>query len=338
MNLSYKIQTFHFKKPAGTSRGFLESKQSIFLNLELGEHILQGELSIIPNLSPEYDAEHSIKTALIDLIKNICNYVNDIQEFTFQSIQDNFNLVEYPALIFSLESLDRKLRPNSLKAPKPLKINGLVWMAKTKQEILTQVDNIIDAGYEVIKLKIGSISFSEEIDILKYIRLNYPNNIEIRLDANEGFAIEEALQKLNQMAEFNIHSIEQPVKRRNWDAMRHLVDASPIAIALDEELIGVQSMFEKVKMLEHIQPDYIIIKPSLCGGFTHSDLWIYFAEKMNIGWWATSALESNIGLYDIYSWVANYNPTLPQGLGTGSLYADNAEANTRIVNGLILPI
>lgn len=205
----------------------------------------------------------------------------------------------------------------------PIQINGLIWMG-TKQEMCARIAEKLDAGFRCVKLKIGGINFDDEAELLANIRREFPSgSIELRLDANGAFTPQNALDRLNRLSEFDIHSIEQPIKSGQWEEMDRLCRLSPIPIALDEELIGFHSDDFKTRLLDTISPACIILKPSLCGGFKESDRWIELAENRNIGWWATSALESNIGLNAIAQWVARYNPTMPQGLGTGALYTNN---------------
>ncbi|MDG1046497.1 MAG: o-succinylbenzoate synthase, partial [Bacteroidia bacterium] len=108
---------------------------------------------------------------------------------------------------------------------------------------------------------------------------------------------------------------------------------SPIDIALDEELIGLNVYEEANKMIKHIHPKYLILKPNLIGGLSISDEWIKWAHKHNLGWWATSALESNVGLNAIVQWVSTYQNPLHQGLGTGSLFSNNFPSRLKIERG-----
>lgn len=182
-----------------------------------------------------------------------------------------------------------------------------------------------------MKLKIGGIDFQEELSILDTLRKEFTvEDIELRLDANGAFSPENAMERLERLSRYNIHSIEQPIRAGQWQEMARLCERSPIPIALDEELIGFSSDASKEMLLETVRPQYIILKPALCGGFAEADRWISMAKKRNIGWWATSALESNIGLNAIAQWVARYRPTIPQGLGTGLLYTDNFPSTLRL--------
>ncbi len=202
-------------------------------------------------------------------------------------------------------------------------INGLVWMGD-KTTMRKRIAQKLDQGFRCIKLKIGGIKFDDEIELLKEIRQNFSSTeIELRLDANGAFDSEHASEKLDRLAKFEIHSIEQPIKPSQWEKLARICEQSPIPIALDEELIGYNSDSTKISILDTIRPSYVILKPSLCGGFKEADRWIALSEERGIGWWATSALESNIGLNAIAQWVSKYNPSLPQGLGTGGLYLHN---------------
>jgi len=197
-----------------------------------------------------------------------------------------------------------------------------------------QIEEILASGFNCIKLKIGAINFEEELELLRFIRSKYSEEtIEIRVDANGAFNLEQALVKLNQLSEFKIHSIEQPIQTKQYDSMSVLAKSSPIPIALDEELIGVFSVQKKAALLEKIHPQYIILKPSLIGGFRGCEEWISLAEKLKIGWWITSALESNIGLNAIAQWTFLQNNPMPQGLGTGALYTNNFESPLKVNGG-----
>ncbi len=212
----------------------------------------------------------------------------------------------------------------------PIRINGLIWMGD-KRVMKKRIREKLDQGFNCIKLKIGGIDFNDEIALLKSIRDEYsPDNLELRVDANGAFSPDTAMQHLERLAEYGLHSIEQPIKQGQWDEMAALCRLSPIPVALDEELVGFKADKEKIRMLETIKPSYIILKPSLCGGFAESDRWIRLAEERGIGWWATSALESNIGLNAIAQWVSQYNPVMPQGLGTGMLYTNNYPSRLRL--------
>lgn len=204
-----------------------------------------------------------------------------------------------------------------------IEINGLVWMG-TKEEMHRRIREKLDVGFHCVKLKIGGIRFDDELELLAGIRRHYsPEEIELRLDANGSFTPENALERLKRLSDFDIHSIEQPIKAGQWKDMNRLCRLSPIPIALDEELIGCRSDSEKAELLDAILPQYIILKPSLCGGFRHADSWIDLATQRGIGWWGTSALESNIGLEALGLWTAGHAPVIPQGLGTGHLYTNN---------------
>ena len=206
----------------------------------------------------------------------------------------------------------------------------------SRQEMLDQIDLKMSQGFSCVKLKIGGIDFNEELGLLKHIRAHYSSQeIEIRLDANGAFEASEAIEKLDALAHYDIHSIEQPIGQGQLDAMADLCSNSPIPIALDEELIGVHESGSKMNLLSHISPQYIIIKPSLVGGFSGSDEWVEIAESLDIKWWATSALESNIGLNAIAQWTASKSNTVPQGLGTGGLYTNNFPSPLTVISGAL---
>jgi len=265
-------------------------------------------------------------------------YSADFKSFDWKSIK------KFPALRFGLEmaELDFIKSGNGIlfnndftRGERKIPINGLVWMGDY-HFMFDQIKSKIQAGYKCIKIKIGAIDFDKELDLLKYIRSNFSvDDIELRVDANGAFTPENALEKLKQLSEFHIHSIEQPIKPKQWGHMAALCEKSPLDIALDEELIGVHEMSSRIKLLDTIEPQYIILKPSLVGGYSSTEEWIELCKERKIQYWVTSALESNIGLSAIAQWTYNLNLELPQGLGTGQLYHNNFDGPLYIENGCI---
>ena len=240
--------------------------------------------------------------------------------------------VKESSILFGLETALASLRAGGRHELWPsaftrgevaIPINGLVWMGDFRK-MRERIRGKLDEGFGCVKLKIGGIDFEDEVALLRMIRKEYGrSDLELRLDANGSFTPENAMERLARLSEYDIHSIEQPIKAGQWEAMRKIAGKSPIDIALDEELIGTRSREEKEELLDAIRPAYVVLKPSLAGGFAHSQEWIELAKERGCGWWITSALESNIGLNALAQFVALQNPTMPQGLGTGELYVEN---------------
>ena len=251
-------------------------------------------------------------------------------------------LVAFPSIQFGLEMAFRSLNQKSpfelfpsefTKGQDSIPINGLIWMRESSF-MKQQIKDKLEAGFSCIKLKIGALNFDKELALLKSIRDEFDaQTIEIRVDANGAFKPREALEKLKRLSEFNLHSIEQPIKQGQLQEMAQLCLDTPLPIALDEELIGVFSVTNKQVLLQTIKPQYIILKPTLVGGFKGSHEWIDVAESHNIGWWVTSALESNIGLNAIAQWTYTLKNSLPQGLGTGGLFTNNVQAPLVVNSG-----
>lgn len=325
----FKKHILQFKTPAGTSRGILTYKPSWFVEATdtTNGRIGLGECSIIPGLSPEYINDEEYEKYLEKIVHG-----------------ELIDLTALPSIRFGLESaeLDLKNGGNQIyfnnsfsNGLRSLPINGLIWMG-SKEFMKKQIDEKINQGFNTIKLKIGAISFDEELSLISYIRSKYSAlDLTIRVDANGAFSAENSLKKLDALAQYNIHSIEQPIPAGQFDAMKTLCAQSPIPIALDEELIGVHSKESKIELLDTINPQYIILKPSLHGGITGTQEWISIAEDRGISWWMTSALESNVGLNTICQLAGEYENTLPQGLGTGGLYTNNTETSLVVQNGTI---
>lgn len=329
-------KVFHFGFDARTSRGRMKDKTSWFIKLWDVENPAVfglGECGPLPGLS--VDDRPDFEEVLSQCVERVP---------TLQSLNDIEKIVPpgFPSIRFGLETalLDllngglRKIYSNPFVSGVPIPINGLVWMGDL-DSMLQQVSIKIAQGFRCIKIKVGGLNFEKECDILQYIRSKYfREGITIRLDANGAFKPEEAIYKLTTLARYNIHSIEQPVKP-GLGMMEDLCEKSPIPIALDEELIGVETKADKIKLLDRINPQFIILKPTLHGGLVSCAEWIALAEERSIGWWITSALESNIGLNAICQFTANYETALPQGLGTGQIYEDNFPSPLTVSDGTI---
>jgi len=343
---SVRKHTLHFKFDAGTSRGVLKSKDSYLITLRYQEKDGSegwGEAGPLPKLSiDDIPGFYEVFENYLKLLpkKEISWTEEGILAFCKDFIAD-----DHPSIRFAMETalLDlyhggkRKLFENDFYSGKEaIPINGLVWMGGV--DFMTrQIEEKLDAGFSCIKMKIGAIDFDQELKLLGQIRGRFTSDeITLRVDANGAFRPEEALEKLKRLAEIDLHSIEQPIRAGQVEEMAVLCEKSPLDIALDEELIGVTGIAERRGLLEAIKPAYIILKPTLIGGVLDTKEWITLAEKLNIGWWMTSALESNIGLNAISQLTSLYSTTMPQGLGTGQLYHNNIPSPLEIHSGKII--
>jgi O-succinylbenzoate synthase len=341
-------KTFHFSFDARTSRGAMKEKVSWFIKIydtSAPEVYGLGECSPLPGLSPEHSPE------LNDYLETIISQFNskgftppntldlkEIKAYILNSLSND--ILKYPSIVFAFETAlldfmhggNRLLFKNTFAKGVPIPINGLIWMGGL-DFMLQQIEIKIRDGFRCIKLKVGGIDFEKECDVLQYIRRKYfRENITIRLDANGAFKPAEAIYKLNELARFDVHSIEQPIKP-GLPEMEDICRTSPIPIALDEELIGIEDIESKAQLLRRISPSFIILKPTLHGGLYACRDWIQLAEKQNIKWWVTSALESNVGLNAIAQFTAEHPISLPQGLGTGMIYSDNIESPLIVRHG-----
>lgn len=332
MIASYHKYILNFKKPSGTSRGMLETKETWFIIINENEKTGIGECGILRGLSIDdrYDYEATLRWACQNIRLGLDVLLHKLQEF--------------PSIQFGLEMAFKSLESKSpfelfpsefTKGNDSIPINGLIWMgdeAFMKQQIKEKIEN----GFKCIKLKIGAIDFHTELNLLKLIRNEFSSkDIELRVDANGAFTSNRALEKLKRLSELELHSIEQPIKAGQWQEMSKLCEQTPLPIALDEELIGIFDIPQKVELLATIKPQYIILKPSFIGGFKGTTEWIKLAKESNISWWMTSALESNVGLNAIAQWTYNLQNDNFQGLGTGALYANNFSSPLIVKNGTL---
>jgi len=330
MTASYTPYSLIFKRASGTSRGILHTKDTWLLKISNGERTGIGECAVFKGLSlddvPDYEAK------LKWLCKHIHLHMDELRA----------ELKHYPSILFGLETAKQSfigenpfvLFPSEFTSGnKSIPINGLVWMgdfAFMREQIIAKIKE----GFACIKLKIGAIEFAKELELLSAIRKEFgPSDIELRVDANGAFNPNEALEKLKRLSEYELHSIEHPRKPNQWEAMAELCDRSPLDIALDEELIRICDIPEKRQLLSIIKPQYIILKPALVGGFRGSEEWIACAKELGIGWWITSALESNIGLNAIAQWTYSLNSPVTQGLGTGGLFTNNFDSPLTVNEG-----
>lgn len=321
LKAEWRPYELRFIETAITSRAKMQTKKTYPVKVwddETPAVAGYGECALFEGLSEEDTPEYE------NLLDAACRHPESLPEIS--SIRFGFET----ALADLRNGGQQLLADNDFtRGSLNIAINGLIWMGD-KATMKRRIETKLAQGFRCVKLKIGGIDFNEEIELLRMIRREFtPDEIELRLDANGAFTLENAADRLDRLAEFSIHSIEQPIKQHQREAMAEICRHSPIPVALDEELIGFKSDGEKAAILDGIKPHYIILKPSLCGGFAEADRWIAMAEDRGIGWWATSALESNIGLNAIAQWVAGYKTTMPQGLGTGALYHNNFNSPLR---------
>lgn len=332
MQASFKKYTLKFKQDSGTSRGILKTKVTFFLIIEKNDKKGVGECGLFRGLSvddrPDYEEKlqwvcENIQLDKVALLNELCEFPS-IQfgvEQAFLSLNSNNPFELYPS--------------NFTKGQEAIKINGLVWMGDAAF-MRKQIIEKLETGFTTIKLKIGAIDFETELSLLKSVRKEFPSNeIQLRVDANGAFKPNEALEKLKRLSEYDLHSIEQPIKQKQWEVMAELCLKTPLSIALDEELIGIFNYSDKVNLIETIKPQYIILKPSLIGGFTGSKEWIEISNTHNVGWWMTSALESNVGLNAIAQFTFSLSTKIPQGLGTGGLFTNNFDSPLFVDKGYL---
>lgn len=326
----------HFLQPAGTSRGVYNTRLSFYLKLTSDEQpdvVGVGECATLPDLScdamPPNEYERKLRT--------FCD------EYERTGVIDYEAMRPYPSMLFGLETavaqFNTKGSLNFFDTPfgrgeEGIPINGLVWMG-TFEEMFERLEAKLKAGFRCIKIKIGAIDFDRELQLIRHIRSTFSRkDVELRVDANGGFTPEEALSRMEALVQYDIHSIEQPIKQHQWTEMARLCAATPLPIGLDEELIGVNERQKKIELLDTIRPQYIVLKPSLHGGMAGTEEWIQLARERNIGSWITSALESNVGLNAIAQLTASIygtNIRHAQGLGTGQLFADNIEMPLKVL-------
>lgn len=328
MRIDIEERVLHFKQPAGTSRGVYTERRIWLVSISDGRTIGRGECAPLLDLSCD-----AMEPAVYNkVLRGFCDQVEQTGEIPYEGMRD------YPSMLFGLETamMDARSKKADCKGilfdtpfargEQGITINGLVWMGN-HEEMLQRMEEKLKLGFRCVKLKVGAIDFDQELDLVKRIRERFSyHEVELRLDANGGFRPDEALYKLELLSQYAIHSIEQPIKQKQWAMMAELCRESPLPIALDEELIGISDPDAKRQMLRIIKPRYIVLKPSLHGGMMGCREWIEIAKDEGIGSWITSALESNIGLNAIAQFcseVYGENIKMPQGLGTGQLFTDN---------------
>ncbi|MBE4947836.1 o-succinylbenzoate synthase [Chryseobacterium culicis] len=330
MEAAYLQYLLQFKRPSGTSRGVLLDKETFILTLSENGKKGVGECAVFRGLSFDDRSDYEEK------LKWLCENINQDKAVLQEELK------EFPSIWFGYEQAIQNLKyggsvyfPSEFTEGKSaITINGLIWMGDAGY-MEEQIQEKLEKGFHCIKLKIG-VDWKSEHIILQKLREKFSRDqLELRVDANGGFSKEEAITVLQQLADLHIHSIEQPVKAGNWQDMAELCASTPTPIALDEELIGIIDSEKKKQLLETVKPQYIILKPALVGGFSGSDEWISLAESQHIGWWITSALESNIGLNAIAQYTFTKKNPMPQGLGTGALFVNNFESDLELRNELL---
>lgn len=339
MNIRIIPRTLCFKQPAGTSRGVYKERKVWYLDLtyEAEGRIARGlgECAPLPNLSCDYNGDYKAT------LRRICREVAEAGRLDTEALRP------YPSILFGLEMAFRSAKASLTghylqlydtpftRGAEGIPINGLVWMG-SHDEMMERMKAKLREGFHCVKLKIGAIDFESELNLIRRLRARFsPETVELRVDANGGFSVDEAPRRLEKLSRYHIHSIEQPIRQNQWEEMAALCRNTPLPITLDEELIGNNDRVMRQRLLDEIRPQYIVLKPSLHGGFSGCEEWMMEADKRGVGYWVTSALESNVGLNALAQWVSQL-PPMPvrhQGLGTGQLFTNNFEATTLQIRG-----
>lgn len=324
MKASFERYVLKFKTPGGTSRGILKEKETFFIHIWENGKKGTGECGLLRKLSIDDRPDY------IEKLHWTCEHIHLELDYLYEELR------EFPSIQFGLEQafLDLNAKEHLLFpsdftcGDAPLRINGLIWMGSVEY-MRAQIKEKLKQGFSCLKIKIGNLDFEEELTLLQQLRNKHPE-LSLRVDANGAFLAEEALERLNRLAALRLHSIEQPIQSNQWDIMADLCRKAHIPIALDEELIGIFDKKEKKECLKRIKPHYIVLKPGLIGGFRGAQEWIELANEQKIGWWITSALESNIGLSALAQWTYTLGNNTPQGLGTGGLYMNNLPSKLQL--------
>lgn len=332
LRAAWTRRTLHFSFTARTSRETMTERSTWYIKLwDSGTPGVCGigECAHFAGLSAESTEGFEAK------LNDLCHSLN---------IGRRIDITRWSSLKMGLECalLDLENGGRRVLFPGPftegmseVTINGLVWMG-TPDEMLARIDEKLAKGFRCLKMKIGGVKFADELRLLDHIRMAFPpDKLTLRLDANGAFTPENAMERLERLANFDVHSIEQPIRAGQLDKMSYLCENSPIPIALDEELIGIHDITQMRRLLYFVSPQYIVLKPTLCGGLSGADAWITVAREKRIGWWVTSALESNIGLNALAQWTAALDTDMPQGLGTGALYTDNIQSPLRLESDML---
>lgn len=344
LKMNYSTHVLDFRFDAGTSRGVMRTRKTWFVKIydsDRTDVFGIGECAPLGGLSPEDLTQMDFELERINrkitglplshFAESPLDKVQAMTDPAFPSIRFGIEM----AILDLLNGGERMIFRNEFaEGRQSLPINGLIWMGN-KDFMSQQIQEKLDAGFNCIKMKVGAIDLEEELALLKVIRKVGGNRLDLRIDANGAFPNNEAFKILKRFEAFGLHSIEQPIMPRQPEAMSLICEKSQIPIALDEDLIGVHRTRDRIELLSYIKPQYIVIKPSLVGGLLATQEWIRLAEERQIGWWITSALESNIGLNAIAQLTANYDVTMPQGLGTGQLYHNNIPSPLVIADGFI---
>ncbi len=335
LKATYKKYILNFNQPGGTSRGVMTEKETWFIVLQdeaVPELAGIGECGIFRGLSSDDTPDYESK------LKEVCDRINEYEYWLSEGLND------WPSIQFGLETAifdllkggQRLLFPSEFTSGMAsIPINGLIWMGDP-DFMKKQIAEKLSSGFDCIKIKIGALPFNTELDILWEIRKDFgPGEVELRVDANGAFSPFEVLEKLKHLADLQIHSIEQPIHARYKDLYAELADKSPVAIALDEQLIGVNTAEAKLDLLKSLDPSYIVMKPSLVGGIKGCHEWIHACAETDTGWWITSALESNVGLNAIAQFTYSLGVKMPQGLGTGQVFSNNFDSPLQVNRGML---
>jgi len=147
------------------------------------------------------------------------------------------------------------------------------------------VEKMKEKPWPIYKIKLGT---KEDIEIVRALRKH--TTATLRVDANSGWEVEEALQKIPVLKELGVEFVEQPLAKENWEGMKILFEKSVLPLFADESCVSENDVH---KCAGHFHG--INIKLTKCGGITPARRMIKNARELKLEVMVGSMNESTIG-------------------------------------------
>ncbi|RPF51162.1 dipeptide epimerase [Aquisalibacillus elongatus] len=166
---------------------------------------------------------------------------------------------------------------------------------KPPNDMAHDAQQLVQDGFQSLKIKVGQGQIQQDIERLKAIRESVGEHIILRLDANQGWNVKDAIYAINEMERLglNIELVEQPVMANDLKGLQQVTQHTHTPIMADE---SVFSLYDARLVLEQRAADLINLKLMKTGGIHEALKIIHLAEAFNVECMIGSMIETKLGI------------------------------------------
>lgn len=333
MKLTCYTYTLQLVTPLQTSNQSYRSRKGVILRYSNEEHHFYGEAAPLPGFSDE--SHNEIKQVLLakkDEFEKLLKRSDPVEKLQYLYSADSI-----PAsLQFGLDSLAYQIEAHKAgtslpqyifpQSPAKVPVNALISLQD--ENPIPKIKEYTAQGYQTIKCKVG-LDINRELQLLQQIRADF-SDLNIRVDANQEWSLDEAITYTNKLNDLHIEYCEEPLAENIPEQFEKLSINTELPIAIDET-ITQHSYWPN--LLPYTQ--YLILKPMVIGSFKKNIETKRLASTHNNKVVVTTSLESSVARYFSGILAAGIGSSqLAHGLSTGRLFSEDVfQDDSFVLNG-----